>query len=65
MDNRVIHGEFAHLNIKGKPPCARFGHSMAFLPINSAIVVCGGRNDDLCKEHITPILNDLHLYLLD
>ena len=40
---------------------------MAFLPKSAAIVVTGGRNDDLCSEgqQITPFLNDLHLFLLD
>jgi hypothetical protein len=38
---------------------------MAYLPINSAIIVAGGRNDSLCKENITPLLNDIYLFLLD
>lgn len=38
---------------------------MAFLPVSNALVVTGGRNDDLCKENITPFLSDLHLFLLD
>jgi hypothetical protein len=38
---------------------------MSFLPANSAILIAGGRNDSLCKENITPLLNDLYLFLLD
>jgi hypothetical protein len=38
---------------------------MAYLPCSSAIIVAGGRNDALCKEQITPLLNDIHLFLLD
>jgi len=53
------------LKVAGEPPCARFGHQMAFLPVSNAIIVTGGRNDSLCKKNITPFLNDLHLFLLD
>lgn len=38
---------------------------MAFLQISNALVICGGRNDTLCSKNITPMLNDLHLFLLD
>lgn len=38
---------------------------MSYLPINSAIVIAGGRNDSLCKENVTPLLNDIFLFLLD
>jgi len=38
---------------------------MAYLPVNSSIVVAGGRNDSLCKENATPLLNDIFLFLLD
>lgn len=38
---------------------------MSYLPVNNSILVVGGRNDELCKVNITPLLNDLHLYLLD
>ncbi len=38
---------------------------MAFLPNSAALVLFGGRNDTLCAENITPMLNDLHLFLLD
>ena len=38
---------------------------MSYLPVNSAIVVAGGRNDALCKDSITPLLNDIFLFLLD
>lgn len=38
---------------------------MCYLPANNALLVAGGRNDELCKQNITPLLNDLHLFLLD
>lgn len=55
------------MNIKtgGQAPCSRFGHTMCYLPVNNSILIVGGRNDDLCKVNITPLLNDLHLFLLD
>eukprot|EP00352_Strombidinopsis_acuminata_P002573 CAMPEP_0176393022 /NCGR_PEP_ID=MMETSP0126-20121128/41362_1 /TAXON_ID=141414 ORGANISM="Strombidinopsis acuminatum, Strain SPMC142" /NCGR_SAMPLE_ID=MMETSP0126 /ASSEMBLY_ACC=CAM_ASM_000229 /LENGTH=51 /DNA_ID=CAMNT_0017764223 /DNA_START=181 /DNA_END=336 /DNA_ORIENTATION=+ len=51
--------------MSGSPPVARFGHTMNFLPINNAIVIAGGRNDELCKQNASPFLNDIHLFLLD
>jgi hypothetical protein len=27
--------------------------------------VTGGRNDALCKQNITPLLNDVYLFMLD
>jgi hypothetical protein len=38
---------------------------MSYLPVNSAIIIAGGRNDSLCTENVTPLLNDIHLFLLD
>jgi hypothetical protein len=38
---------------------------MSYLPVSSAIVIAGGRNDTLCKDNITPLLNDIHIFLLD
>lgn len=38
---------------------------MSYLPVNSAIIIAGGRNDSLCKDNVTPLLNDIHLFLLD
>lgn len=65
VDRKVIQGEFLAMKTSGKAPCPRFGHSMAYLPVNSSIVVAGGRNDSLCKENVTPLLNDIYLFLLD
>jgi len=65
VDRKVVQGEFIPIKTNGEPPCPRFGHTMSYLPINSAIIIAGGRNDSLCKEHITPLLNDIHLFLLD
>lgn len=49
----------------GRPPCARYGHTMNYLPNIRALVVVGGRNDDLCKGMQIPFLNDIYLYSLD
>lgn len=38
---------------------------MSYLPVNSCIIIAGGRNDSLCKDHVTPLLSDIHLFLLD
>ncbi len=65
VDKKVVHGEFQNIKTGGTAPCARFGHTMSFLPVNNALLVVGGRNDSLCKVNITPLLNDLHLFLLD
>ena len=61
-----MHGEFVVLkSTGGTPPAARFGHTMAYLPVNNAILIAGGRNDSLCSTNTTPFLNDLTLFLLD
>jgi hypothetical protein len=38
---------------------------MSFLPANLALLIVGGRNDEMCKNMNTPYLNDIHLFLLD
>ena len=38
---------------------------MTYLPANSALLIVGGRNDEICKKLNTPYLNDIHLFLLD
>lgn len=38
---------------------------MTFLPVNQALLIVGGRNDEVCKNLNTPFLNDIHLFLLD
>ena len=60
-----MQGEFISIKTSGEPPCGRFGHTMSYLPVNSAIIIAGGRNDSLCKDNVTPLLNDIHLFLLD
>jgi hypothetical protein len=65
VDNKVISGEFLPLKSSGSAPCKRFGHTMGFLPLSNAILISGGRNDDLCHKNITPFLNDIHMFLLD
>jgi len=47
------------------PPCGRVGHTMTFLQSNQALLIVGGRNDEVCKNLNTPFLNDIHLFLLD
>jgi hypothetical protein len=48
----------------GKPPCARVGHSMSYIPVSHALVVIGGRNDRLAKGLVTPFLNDVFVFSL-
>lgn len=38
---------------------------MTFLQSNQALLIVGGRNDEVCKNLNTPFLNDIHLFLLD
>ena len=38
---------------------------MTFLPLNQALLIVGGRNDEVCKNLGTPFLEDIHLFLLD
>jgi len=38
---------------------------MTFLPCNQALLIVGGRNDEICKNLCTPFLDDIHLFLLD
>ncbi len=64
-ENKVVSGEFSLIKTSGAPPCARFGHTMAYLPLSNAIIIAGGRNDERYLETITPILNDINLFLLD
>jgi hypothetical protein len=35
------------------------------LPLNQALLIVGGRNDDICVNLSTPFLDDIHLFLLD
>ena len=38
---------------------------MVYLPITLALLLSGGRNDELCAQQTTPFLNDIYLFLLD
>jgi len=38
---------------------------MSYLPCNNAIVIAGGRNDSMSSTNMTPLLNDVVLFLLD
>ena len=63
VDNKVVSGEFIHLRSNGLAPCSRFGHMMGFLALSNAVMISGGRNDEL--KSVTPFLNDIHMFLLD
>lgn len=65
VDRKVVQGEFIPIKTTGEPPCPRFGHTMSYLPVNSSIIVAGGRNDSLCNVNVTPLLKDIFLFLLD
>ena len=66
IDGKVVHGEFVALkHTGGVPPTARFGHTMQYLPCNNAILIAGGRNEEMSSTNTTPLLNDLVLFLLD
>jgi len=64
---QITKGEWRSIESEssGKPPCARIGHTMNFLPILKALIVIGGRNDDLGKSEGTPFLNDVFLFHID
>jgi len=47
------------------PPCGRTGHTMDYLDICKAIIVIGGRNDDVCRSQSIPFLDDMYLFLLE
>ena len=38
---------------------------MDYIDICKALVVVGGRNDDVCKNQSIPYLNDIFLFLLE
>ena len=48
-ENKVMSVEWQKLKMQGVPPCGRVGHQMCFLPISQALIVVGGRNDEMCK----------------
>lgn len=65
IDGKVMSVEWQKIKQGGVPPCGRVGHAMSFLQANQALLVVGGRNDEVCKSLSTPFLNDIHLFLLD
>ena len=65
IDGKVMSVEWQKIKQAGMPPCGRTGHAMSFLQANQALLVVGGRNDEVCKSLSTPFLNDIHLFLLD
>ena len=65
IDGKVMSAEWQKIKQQGAPPCGRTGHTMTFLPCNQALLIVGGRNDEVCKNMNTPFLNDIHLFLLD
>lgn len=65
IEGKVMSAEWQKIKQQGNPPCGRVGHTMTFLPLNQALVIVGGRNDEVCKNLNTPFLDDIHLFLLD
>lgn len=65
VDNKIASGEFINIKAAGQPPCPRYGHCMGYLPHTHALLICGGRNESLANQNKTPLLNDVHLFLLD
>ena len=51
--------------IAGKPPTARYGHSMNYYPDRNIIVVFGGRNDDNFYEYGQSYMNDVWILYLE
>ncbi len=51
--------------VEGKPPCPRVGHTMSYLPNTKALLVIGGRNDEVGKKEGSPFLNDLYIYQIE
>ena len=64
-EGKVISIDFVKIKQQGISPCGRTGHTLGYLPINQALLVVGGRNDEMCKQLSIPFLDDMHLYLLD
>ena len=65
VDGKVTGVDFVKIRQTGTAPCGRTGHTMGYLPQNQALLVVGGRNDDMCRAQSIPFLNDMHLFLLD
>jgi hypothetical protein len=65
IEGKVMSAEWQKIKQQGNSPCGRTGHTMTFLPLNQALVIVGGRNDEICKNLNTPFLDDIHLFLLD
>ena len=64
-EGRVMSAEWVKLKMQGAPPQGRIGHTMSYLKINQALLIVGGRNDELCKNTNSPFLDDISLFLLD
>ena len=64
-EGKVVQVEWQKLKESGVAPCGRVGHAMTYLPANQALLIVGGRNDEVCRSLNTPFLNDIHLFLLD
>ena len=48
-ESKVMTVEWQKIKMQGVPPCGRVGHQLVFLPISQALIVVGGRNDEMCK----------------
>ena len=65
IDGKIASAEWTKIKQQGIPPCGRVGHQMSYLPCNQALIVVGGRNDQLCRVKNIPFLDDMFLFLLD
>ena len=62
---KIVGGNFYTIKAQGAPPAPRFGHTMCHLPVNGAVLIAGGRNDEFASQNKTRFLNDLTIFLLD
>eukprot|EP00347_Sterkiella_histriomuscorum_P001859 403370405 len=66
IDGIVKYAEWHTITPKSEnQPVSRIGHALLFLPVTNALILIGGRNDELAKQNQSPFLNDIHLYLLE
>lgn len=51
----------------GKPPGPRVGNTLTYLPTLDALVVVGGRNDEICRggQETIPFMNDVYVYSIE
>eukprot|EP01022_Parablepharisma_sp_SALTPOND_P026623 TRINITY_DN644_c0_g1_i1.p2 TRINITY_DN644_c0_g1~~TRINITY_DN644_c0_g1_i1.p2 ORF type:complete len:469 (+),score=15.56 TRINITY_DN644_c0_g1_i1:1707-3113(+) len=57
--------EWIEPSVEGRPPIARYGHSMNYCPEKNVITIFGGRNDDNYINTGQAYLNDVWVLTLD